>query len=154
MVVESYNYLMKAYEKEFITTIELSLCVFLAVASMLLFYGNRQHRSRFYYPYIIYALIEAIQAICNVGMFVWGIYGIARGNSLDSPLSENRSQTLAYCIAITATFICLYSIRTYLFLIVIVQALFYLLKAKRHNGISRNLSTLASENKRLSESRN
>lgn len=101
--------------------------------------------------------LEAIQAICNVTMFIMATYKFTHGDAPNPVLNSSRSETTAYCVGITILFIFLYSLRTYIFLIVIVQALIFLLKAQKHTDCSRlsvpmNLGQGA-ENKMLPESK-
>ncbi|KAI6189417.1 hypothetical protein M3Y97_00005900 [Aphelenchoides bicaudatus] len=152
-LARAYNYLMRLYEKDHVTTVELVICVILAAVSLLLFYGNRQHKAKFYVPFILYSSFEAIQAIANLAFFIYSTYTAGYGE-LEESLQPIRKQLFTYCIVLTVIFAILYTLRTYIFLIVIAQAFVFLTKADGNVNMSRlsvptNLN--AAENKMLSD---
>jgi len=134
-IVKAYHYLLRYYENVHVTSIELFVAVILVVVSLLLFYGNRQHRPGFYYPFIIYAFLEALQAIGNSAMFILSTVNVATGGVVhdDPPKEEEKQKFMIYCIVITTVVIILYVIRTYIFLIVIIQAQRFLIATQKHD---------------------
>lgn len=65
---------MAVYEHDYVTTSELIICVLLSGISLLLFYGNRQHRPGFYVPFLIYSaslLFDSLHSLTCVHLLAF-----------------------------------------------------------------------------------
>ncbi|KAI6213018.1 hypothetical protein M3Y94_00099100 [Aphelenchoides besseyi] len=127
LVIRTYEWLLGFYDEGLaLTFVELTCCVILSIVAVLLFYGNRQHRSGYYWPFILFAIVELCQAIFNLGYFTWRTVELVKGDGADKFAEEERTSAITTCIVLIVLAIIFYTVRTYIFLVLVWQARVYL----------------------------
>ncbi|KAI6238800.1 hypothetical protein M3Y99_00636500 [Aphelenchoides fujianensis] len=128
LFLRSYAWLIGFYESVNFMIFEEVVCVALCIAGLCLFYGNRQHKPIYYWPFHIFSSFELCQAIFNLAYYTTRTVKVWNGEAVDAKEFEPAEQTKAFvsCVVIIAVAAVLYSLRTYVFLVVPWQARIYL----------------------------